>query len=635
MKLRRIASGLLGLALLAVACAPPATPTDVVEPTTPPEPTTPAEPTEVPTVAVVATSTPAPDDEPLPEGVVNLLTVNLRTDIVWSDGTPLTAQDLAGTYDLLWARQDAIWTFLQDVVVVDDDTLDFQFSVASPRALRLVLRGNQPVPPTLYGDFMTRAAELRESGVDPAEDADVAALVEELNAFAPEEVIVYGPFNLDLGSITEAELRFVKNPTGYNADAIGFDTFVVYQGETTSSVPLVLAGQLDYSTHGYTPSDVTAFEALDNIEVIRGPNGTGPGLWFNESIEPFNEVAFRQAVAYVINREENAAIAMGESGRAVEYLAGFSDLLVPQWLSDEVIDQLNRYETDPARAEELLTGIGLARGSDNLWRNATGEVIELNLSVPSDFADWLGAAENAAQQLNNFGLQTTVRGYNSSERSTTILETNYEILVDVAMRTNPPHPNSAFRSILTNGVNNANNPEAEDGSFGMNWPWTQVAPDGSEVYIPELVDLSIQGLDPEAQRPYVETLALIYNEQLPVVPLFERYSNDPINTDRVEGWLPLDDPLYQNNQGGDNYVAIQLLAGTLAPTDANPDRSFATSWPYPQPPNYSLNLFSTTALPQFQGVGTPGYHLLYPPLFWYVWAEGQYVPVIAESYSLR
>ncbi|MBV9791782.1 MAG: hypothetical protein JOZ51_26570, partial [Chloroflexi bacterium] len=115
--------------------------------------------------------------------------------------------------------------------------------------------------------------------------------------------------------------------------------------------------------------------------------------------------------------------------------------------------------------------------------------------------------------------------------------------------------------------------------------------------------------------------------------LFERYSTDPINTiHRVTGWLPLDHPIYQNNQGSDNYISIQLLNGTLKPV-AGADGTFRTSFPYPQPPNYDLNFFSANSLPQ--SLGYPASDLLYPPLFWYMFAEQEYAPEVAERYDLR
>ena len=161
-----------------------------------------------------------------------------------------------------------------------------------------------------------------------------------------------------------------------------------------------------------------------------GPIGTGPGLWFNQNVYPLNKKEVRQAFAYIINREENATVAMGPAGRAIEYEAGFTDLQVDAWLTDETRNALNKYETDWTKAEELLTGIGFTKNADGKWLDDTGTLIDIELWVPADFADWLGSAENAAQQLNAFGITTTVRGYPSAERATTQKEGKYDILVD-------------------------------------------------------------------------------------------------------------------------------------------------------------------------------------------------------------
>lgn len=589
-----------------------------------------AEATTAP-AAADATSAPVPTVEPKP--VTSILTLKMKSGLKWSDGSDLTSKDVVGTYDLLWAKADGVWAGLSDVVAVDPQTVEFRIAVGSPRLERLLLRSNQAGPYSQYGEWMDQASELRAQNLSP-EDPKVQALVEDLLAFKPDTSVTYGPFNLDPASVTEAQLELVKNPTGFNADKIDLEKLIVYYGETAASVPLVLSGDLDYSTHGYTPADLAAFEQLPNVQIVRGPTGTGPALWFNESVPPLDKKEVRQAFAYVIDRSENAQVAMGESGKPFEYMAGFSELIVPQWLTQETIAKLNPYTKDLNKAEALLTGLGYKKGGDSAWADETGKPLTFEMSVPSDFADWLGAAENASQQLNAFGIKTTVRGYQSSERSKMIKESTYQILVDVAIRNSPPHPNSAFRSYMTNDVNNANNPEATEGGKGINWPWTQTAPDGTQINVKEYVDKSAEGFDVEAQKKYVETLALIYNDQLPVLGLFERYSNDPINTSaRVTGWKPLDDAVYQNNQGGDNYMAVQILDGTLKAAPEG-DKSFRTSWPYPQPPNYDLNFFNLDSGLQ-QNVGYPALNVLYPPFFWYSTAEGKYVPVIAESFELK
>jgi len=117
-----------------------------------------------------------------------------------------------------------------------------------------------------------------------------------------------------------------------------------------------------------------------------------------------------------------------------------------------------------------------------------------------------------------------------------------------------------------------------------------------------------------------------------VLAMFERMATDVINKGtRITGWRDFSDPIYQNNQA-DLYIGIQLLNGELKVSPTG-DGTFHTVYPYPQPPNYDLNLYTETSLPNL--VGNPSYSLMYPPLFYYMWADAKFVPGAAESYDLR
>ena len=635
MRTHKILTILVILAMFLAACTTAtqtAAPTEEVkqeQPTEAPKPTA-VPPTEAPKpTEVPPTEAPKPTEPvALPEGVTNILTINLREGLKWSDGTDLNAKDLVGTYNIYWLQKAAVCTYLKDVVATDDYTVEFWISSPSPRALRLILRANQPAPYSQYTKWMDGAATLRADG--KAADSDEGkALLDDLYAFKPETVVAYGPFILDPASVTEAQLELAKNPTGYNADKIDIEKILVYYGETSVSVPLVLSNEIDYSTHGYTPSDVEQFKTLSDVKVLSGPTGTGPGLWFNNSVYPLNLKEVRQAFAYIIDRGENATVAMGAAGRGVQYMAGFTDLQVETWLDQDTISKLNPYALDWAKAEALLTGLNFTKGADGIWVDDKGAPLAFELSVPADFADWLGSAENAAQQLTAFGIKATVRGYPSSERATAQKEGKYQILVDLSLYYNPPHPQTSFNYFLNTP---RNNPEATDGMFGMNWPWKQTGPDGKEVYIPDLLKAASAGFDIEGQKPAIATLAQILNDQLPVLAMFERYATDVVNFDtRISGWRPFEDPIYMNNQA-DLYIAIQFLEGELKVSPTG-DGTFHTIWPYPQPPNYDLNFFSTSSLQV--GVGNPSYNMMFPPLFYYMWADAKYVPAVAESYDLR
>lgn len=572
-----------------------------------------------------------PGDPPadVAEGTRHVVTVNLKPGIEWSDGTPLTAQDFLGQFDILWAQQSELWQSLTDVRAETDTKLVFEASELSAGTLRQMMRTNQTASSSQFGDIYTRLNDLRTNGADPT-DPEVADVRAELDAMEPEGPVAYGPFVIDADSVTAQQFTMVKNKGGLNADKIGFDKVDVTWGSTQQSVPLILEGQLDYTTDALTPTDVRAIEANPDIELIRTPLGTGTGLWFNESNKPFDDVRFRQAVAMVIDRERNASVSLGDAGKPIEYMAGFSDNYVGDWLSEDIAAGLNTYERDVDAATALLEEVGLSKDGDN-W-TYEGEDFGFEITAPTDFPDFLASAKDVSAQLNEFGFDTQVRGIPAANRPDTILQGRYEALLDFSLVSAPEHPETSLDWNMAAGFFGTNNPEAGTGSKGLNWPWKQQAPDGTEVYIPDLLDEAVAGLDEEPQRAAVETLAQIFNDQLPVIPIFERYTTDPIaHGPRVTGWLPADHQIYENNQANDPYIAMQLLAGVLQPAEGG-DGSFRTDAPYAQPPNYNWNYFAGASM--YNTLTTPSYHATLPPLFWYSRAIESYVPCVAESYSV-
>lgn len=577
---------------------------------------------------LVSAEIPAEPPADVADGTTHVVTVNLTPGVEWSDGTPLTAQDFLGQYDILWAQQNGLWQSLTDVRATSDTQLVFEAKELSLNVMRQILRSNQTASSSQFGDIYTSLNELRTGGADPA-DPEVVAVLDELDAMAPAEPVTYGPFVIDPSSVTAQQMRMVKNEGGFNADQIAFDRVDVAWGQTQQTVPLILQDELDYTTDALTPSDVEAVKAKSNIELIRTPLGTGTGLWFNESIKPFDDKRFRQAVALVIDRERNAKVSLGDAAKPITHMAGFSDNYVDEWLSDEVVAELDTYERDEAAATQLLEEVGLVKDGDS-W-TYDGETLQFEITAPADFPDFLASGKDVSAQLNEFGFDTQVRGIPAANRPDTIKQGRYEAILDFSLVSAPEHPATSLDWNMAAGFFGTNDPESS-GSKGLNWPWRQQAPDGTEVYIPDLLAAAVAGLDAEPQKGSVETLAQIFNDQLPVIPIFERYTTDPIaHGPRVTGWLPLDHPIYENNQANDPYVAMQFLAGVLQPVEGS-DGSFRTSAAYAQPPNFSWNYYAGNSM--YNTLTTPSYHATLPPLMWYSNAIDGWVPGVAESYSV-
>jgi peptide/nickel transport system substrate-binding protein len=638
--MRKLGAVITMLALLLAACGAPAAPTSApVAPTQAPAavPTTAptavvAAPTAAPATAVATKPAATPAAVPTTAAVQATITITLKKGLKWSDGSPLTTKDVVGTFNILWLQGSGSWNSLADVVAKDDQTVDFLVTRPGPAILDTIVRATITRPSAQYGKWMDAAAAFRKATADRKGD-DVKKVLDELLAFTPNTAIVSGPYMIDPKQVTEAQLTMVKNPTGFNADKTDFDKVTVYWGDTTQDMPLYLSGQMDYSSNAYSPANLTALRALGpQIQVLGGPGTNGPGMYFNNDVYPLNKKEVRQAIAYAIDRVENCTVAFGESCRPIKFEAGFTDVSVPTWLSADQIAKLNLYPKDLAKAEALLTGIGFKKGTDGVWLDDKGKQMAFELSVPADFTEYLASSENVAQQLNKFGIKITVKPYQSADRGTLHKSGKYQISMDIGFRFTYFHPFVSFDYNLRPGIGDKNNPEADAGARGMNFPYVQKLPDGREINIKDWVDKTADGFDIEKQKPYVADLTAMFNDQLPVLLMFERYLTDPIETKtRVVGWLPLTDKIYNNNQNN-SPVAREFLSGQLKPSAANAKKEFMTSYPYTQPPKANYNFTSTDNI---MALGAVLSNLEYPPFTYYDVNEGKYVPFMADSWTIK
>ncbi len=203
--------------------------------------------------------------------------VTLREGAKWSDGAEFTSKDVLGTFNLMRVQSAVVWNYLESITADDEYNLTFKMKTPSTVVQRYVLR--TPIRSSaVYGEWADRAAALYASGEPDAEA--LKTLRTEFEQFRPAEMVVSGPFKIDTTSITEAQLTLNKVPTAWNADKVLFDRIVFYNGETPTVTPLVLAGEVDYATHGFPPATEKALEQ-QGTRIIRPPVYSGPALFIN------------------------------------------------------------------------------------------------------------------------------------------------------------------------------------------------------------------------------------------------------------------------------------------------------------------------------------------------------------------
>ena len=342
----------------------------------------------------------------------------------------------------------------------------------------------------------------------------------------------------------------VRNKGGLFEDKVNFDKVILYQGETAQVTPLVLAGDIDYATHGFPLATDKAF-VDSGIRVLRTPGYTGPAIFFHwEKAAAFQDKRLRQAVAYAINKEESAKVTYGDSAKAPKYMAGFSDNLVPLWIGQADLAKLSSYAYDLKKAADLMAAAGYTKGGDGIYAK-DGKKLEFELYFPSDFADWSSAADHMQKALNTFGIKITPRGAIRSQQLPDVNGGNFQIAL-MGWGIGNPHPQGSF----VQGLQTHNTIPA---GGGMHYPLKQGTLD-----FEALINQMGSGFDTNKQKEPVTAAALAFNDLLPVIPLWERYGNNPVNDKkRVKGWPADGDPIYKNAFGQDSFVTLMIMNGTL------------------------------------------------------------------------
>ena len=497
------------------------------------------------------------------DAAANTFTIKIKPNLKWSDGSAVSSADYLTTFYCQFLQRTSLWNYVTKIEAPDESTFVLTMNQPSTVVERYILRSNI-IATSVYKEWADKAAALIEGGKDMS-SPEGEKLGAEFQKFVPKEYVASGPYNIDYGSVSNTQITMIKNESGYAAGTVKFDKIVIYNGETPEITPLVQSKDVDYATHGFPTASERSFTS-SGFRILRPPVYSGPALLFNlDKLTEFTDPRARQAIAHVIDRKANGTVALGESGKGVEFMAGFSDNQIDDWLSPEDKGKLNTYDLDPDKATALLTEAGWKKNGD-AWSTPQGKAAEYEIQFPQTFADWSAAATNAAEQLSAFGIKVVPRGVDDKQAPVDIDKGAFQLAIQAWGASNHPHPHFAFvQDLFTHNIPIAKN----QGGKGMAFELKTTTKAFGPIDLTEAVTKAGSGLDEAEQKANVTKIAVAFNELLPMVPLFERYGNNPaLEGTRIKAFPPDGDPILKNAPYADNFVIMWILLGKLEPAAA-------------------------------------------------------------------
>lgn len=318
-------------------------------------------------------------------------TIHLKPGVAWQDGTPLTAEDVAWTYNYIvqnkMANFTTMTTGIREAVVVDPATVRIICSrpKADMESLWLPI-----LPKHVWEAVSPKAAQSSHVNKPPIVGSGPFQTVEfKKGVFVrlrANEAYFRGAPHVD-----EILFTLYQNPESMTADlksgaidgAWGMPRALFGALATTPGIKAV--------AYNYFNWDYLDFNCYDN------PASKGNPV--------LRDWRFRQALNYAIDRNKLCQVAFGGNAKPATTILPPDTWTDPDWHWEPTADQA--YTFDPAKAQQLLADAGY-RKVDGRLLNKQGDPIALRLWALAESVEEQSEAKLMTGWLRNLGLKMTL-----------------------------------------------------------------------------------------------------------------------------------------------------------------------------------------------------------------------------------
>ncbi|WP_101846680.1 ABC transporter substrate-binding protein [Zhihengliuella sp. ISTPL4] len=438
------------------------------------------------------------------------ITVKIKPDLKWSDGEPLTAEDVV--FSFKYEANNPEGNGLVSAEATDDTTAVLTYAAAQ---------------------YTTEFQRMGSSYILPKH---IWEEVTDFANFTNEDPVGSGPYVVDKTTSESYTLVANENYRGADELAVKKVQYIAVDNNQTAQ-DLLAAGELDWTGMFVpNPDDVTGNGKIEWINTPQDPTV----LYTCSNAElgctgPQTDVAVRQALNVAIDRtviKDKAFVGLtGDISPAYTLLPRDE-----KWLTDDAYE-VSPQEANVEEAGSILEAAGYTKGSSGIYEK-DGVPVELSLISVDGWTDYNDAAKLIAEQAEAAGIKVTASTVQWQEFSDARQGGQFQLIVGGVVGTTIADPFQIYRDWFGGTEVQSTSPVGTEIPAGR-WNFSR--------YSNPTVDAAIQAAistDDEAQKKelYATIQDAIVND-VPYIPLVINATQTFYNTKDYTGW-PTEEDLY-------------------------------------------------------------------------------------------
>ena len=451
------------------------------------------------------------------------ITFKIKPAAMWSDGTPVTAEDIAYT----WATHVKYSTpagtanaaYIEDIVATDAQTVVVKAKLNEEGAA---------ANPLLVAAYLSTYYVIQKAWTETLEEraaGDSVALL----ADPAEDVVYSGPYHKYFTD--DSKVVLVRNDGYWGQDASMWGklpppTYLAHTifKDNAAGTTALQAGEVDVSQQ--FNSNVQDLWLNDNLPIStylpEAPYGIGatlPTAWFNLEAPGLDQVAVRKAIAIAVDYPTIIANAMTNQSATFDQVP--RSLMNPtdgeQAMFDhEAVADLQWVGNDIEGAKALLDEAGIVDSDGDGWREYNGEKLSYTATCPNGWSDWQAAIEVVAAAGKEIGIDITTNFPEWAVYQTVVtksdapLPAGYEIFMMGSTGAGPTQPWGRIRNFMSSEF------------IGMPSNWNGNYGRYSNPEADALIQTIPSETDPEALKEMYTELVKVYLTDVPSFTLMYR-----------------------------------------------------------------------------------------------------------------